>query len=263
MIPDLLNDLGRVAGSYSPITLREMKEIRLMDRDDKKYVATDSDILTLIEKAGDEYFMQELEGMIRISHYQTIYYDTLQNELFLMHQNGKKSREKIRERHYVDSSLAFCEIKRKNNHGRTSKSRIETSFGDAMNSIEIKEFVARNSNSDPTGLVHSLFNDFYRITLVNRRMTERVTIDFDISFRNLLNGVERELSGLGVIEIKKDGNTPSPISDILTDMRVHPARFSKFCIGCLITDKEMKRNNFKSDLIKMDKLTDYRYGYSN
>lgn len=263
MRSDIINDMERVAGIYSPITLREMKEIRLMDRDDKKYIATTSDILTLLEEAGEEYLMQELDGRIRISHYQTIYYDTPQNELFLMHQNGKKSREKIRERYYVDSSLAFCEVKKKNNHGRTSKSRIETPFGDSMKLNVIKEFVARNSNLDPTRLIHSLFNDFYRITLVNKRMTERVTIDFDISFRNFINGVERELSGLGVIEIKRDGNTPSPVSDILTDMRVHPARFSKFCIGCLITDKEMKRNNFKSDLIKMDKLTDYRYGYSN
>ncbi len=234
-----------------------------MDRDDKKYIATTSDIRTLLEKAGEEYLIQELDGRIRISHYRTIYYDTPHNDLFMMHQNGKKNREKIRERCYVDSSLAFCEVKKKNNHGRTSKSRIETPFGDSMRLNEIREFVARNSGLDPDKLVVSLFNDFHRITLVNRRMTERVTIDFDISFRNFLNGVERELSGLGVIEIKRDGNTQSPISDILTDMRIHPARFSKFCVGFLITDKEMKRNNFKCDLIKMDKLTDYRYGYSN
>ncbi|MEA5004931.1 MAG: polyphosphate polymerase domain-containing protein [Rikenellaceae bacterium] len=259
----ILYDLESVTGIYRPISLKEMKDIRLMDRDDKKYIATASDIRILLEKAEDDYLMQELEGRIRISHYQTIYYDTPYNELFLMHQNGKKFREKIRERNYVDSSLAFCEVKRKNNHGRTSKNRIETSFGYAMKSSGIKEFVAKNSSLDPTRLVHSLFNDFYRITLVNKRMTERVTIDFDISFMNFLNGVERELSGLGVIEIKRDGNTPSPISDILKGMRVHPARFSKFCVGCLITNKEMKRNNFKSDLIKMDKLTDYRYGYSN
>lgn len=259
----MLNDIGEVVGIYRPITLREMKGIRLMERDDKKYIATDSDIRSLLEKARDGYLMQELEGVTRISHYQTIYYDTLHNDLFLMHQNGKKSREKIRERHYVDSSLAFCEVKRKNNHGRTSKCRIETPFGDAMKLSSIKDFVSQNSGLDPDRLRVSLFNDFYRITLVNRRMTERVTIDFDISFRNFLNGIERDLSGLGVIEIKRDGNTPSPISDILTDMRVHPARFSKFCIGCLITDRDMKRNNFKSDLIKMDKLTDYRYGYSN
>jgi len=262
MATKTIDEINGFIEKYSPISLDQMKGIRLMNRDDKKYIATTSDLMNLLYKAPEYYFIQEIDGGVRSAHYQTIYYDTPDNQIFLLHQNGKKTREKIRVRRYVDSSIAFCEIKRKNNHGRTSKTRIECPVEDVLSFRETYEFLGSNARFSPELLKLSLFNDFRRITLVNKQMTERVTIDFDIMFKSLKNGSERELCELAVVEIKRDGNTQSPISDMLLDMRIHPSRFSKYCIGSLLTNKELKHNNFKKDLMKMDKLTDYKYGYT-
>lgn len=42
--------------------------------------------------------------------------------MYRMHHCGKKVREKIRVRTYLDTNDTFLEIKNKNNHGRTKKS---------------------------------------------------------------------------------------------------------------------------------------------
>lgn len=44
--------------------------------------------------------------------------------MYRMHHCGKKVREKIRVRTYLDTNDTFLEIKNKNNHGRTKKKRI-------------------------------------------------------------------------------------------------------------------------------------------
>jgi hypothetical protein len=254
-------EIVKVISTFSPISLDQMKDIRLMNRDDKKYIAKTSDIVELLKNASNDYYVQEING-VRIGHYETIYYDTPDNNLFLMHQDGKKNREKIRVRSYIDSSLAFCEIKKKNNHGRTSKTRIKSTDENTLNSPSIAQFIESNAIYKPYQLITSLFNNFRRITLVNKGKTERVTIDFDVVFKNPVNGFTRELRDIAIIEIKKDGNAESPIVGLLLEMRIHTSNFSKYCIGSLLVKQDIKRNNFKKDLMKIDKLTNYKYGFT-
>ena len=81
--------------------------------------------------------------------------------------------------------------------------------------------------------------------------TERLTIDTDICFRNLVNGNYAALPRLAVVELKRDGRTSSPIRDILSRLHVHPAGFSKYCMGCVLTDENLKQNRFKPKVRKM------------
>ncbi len=102
-----------------------------------------------------------------------------------------------------------------------------------------------------------LKNNFYRITLVNKEKTERLTIDIRINFSNCITGVENTLSDLCIIEIKQDGNTYSPFKDYLANLRIQKKRISKYCLGMVLTDSLLKVNNFKSKFIYINKVLKY------
>lgn len=45
--------------------------------------------------------------------------------MFRQHETGRKPRQKVRVRTYLNSNTTFLEIKKKDNHGKTAKSRVE------------------------------------------------------------------------------------------------------------------------------------------
>jgi hypothetical protein len=106
-----------------PISLAEMKDIKLMNRIDKKYLATIEQLQQLLVLAQGKYMVQQIEGK-RYNRYHTIYLDTPDEEMYTMHHNGRLVRQKIRVRTYLDSGDTFLEVKNKNNHGRTKKKRM-------------------------------------------------------------------------------------------------------------------------------------------
>ena len=117
---------------YEPITLDEMKDIRLMNRIDTKFVTTVPVLKRLLDIARDDYFVQETGGL-RISPYYTMYFDTDDCAMYNRHEVGHLSRQKIRIRSYVDAGLNFLEVKTKNNHGRTKKKRMAMEQFDPLN----------------------------------------------------------------------------------------------------------------------------------
>jgi hypothetical protein len=58
-----------------PISLSEMSEIKLMNRIDKKYLATIDQLKQLLVMAQGKYMVQQIEGK-RYNRYHTIYLDT-------------------------------------------------------------------------------------------------------------------------------------------------------------------------------------------
>ena len=97
-------------------------------------------------------------------------------------------------------------------------------------------------------------NNFRRITLVNKAKTERLTIDSELKFHNLQTGRDRDLTGLVIIELKRDGLQPSPILGMLRDLRIKPCGFSKYCMGSALTNPDLKRNNFKERLRMVERF---------
>lgn len=90
---------------------------------------------------------------------------------------------------------------------------------------------------DPETLIEQIENRFDRITLVNKAKTERLTIDTNLRFNNIATGEQLSMDGIVIIELKRDGNLPSPILGKLCDLRIHPHGFSKYCIGSALTNK--------------------------
>ncbi len=236
--------------NFAPISLEEMSSIRLMNRMDTKYVLSLENLERLLQLAVHDYRMQEVNEERKID-YHTIYFDTPEQSMYLAHQCGHAVREKIRVRTYVSSALTFLEVKNKNNKGRTDKKRIRVTSADTLAEEGGNEFLRQYAWYELEQIAPKLENRFQRITLVNKAQTERLTIDSHISFHNLRNGNKTALERLAVVELKRDGRTYSPIRRILQELHVHPSGFSKYCIGCVLTDASLRHNRFKPRIGKI------------
>jgi hypothetical protein len=238
------------------ITLGEMGNIRLMDRIDSKYAAPASLLPQLLEEMLLSFRVQVSNGA-RVAPYCTQYLDTPDLKMFLMHQNGKLNRQKIRIRSYVDSNLSFLEVKNKSNKGRTSKKRVPVGLSSLYSIRELKEetqFLEENALFDIRILEPALANNFQRMTFVNNKATERITIDTHLFFLNHRTGNTQSLDKLMIIELKQDGWQRSDFRDILNRFRIKKTAFSKYCMGTVLTDSSVKYNRFKSKLITINKL---------
>jgi hypothetical protein len=259
----MTSEIVAILEKMQAISLDEMESIRLMDRIDSKFVAPVSLLPTLLEEMFP-YFRVQIINDKRIAPYCTQYFDTPNLEMFVMHQNRKLNRQKIRIRSYTDSNLSFLEVKNKNNKGRTSKIRVPIQQSH-LNSIDElddeKQFLEKNSHFNSDNLVPVLGNNFNRITLVNNRKTERITIDVDLSFTNYKTENEKSLDKLMILELKQDGWKHSDFRDILNRMRIKKISFSKYCIGTFLTNPkintanpEIKYNRFKKKIRTINKL---------
>ncbi len=252
----MLTNNHQILDRFAPISLEEMSSIRLMNRTDCKYLANEKQLESLLQMASGEYMIQSIDGL-RVAEYRTLYLDDRDNIMYLNHHNGRLTRQKVRIRTYVDTQDNFFEIKLKNNHGRTKKKRIHLTGADTYRQDGAGEFLSEHTMLPLTldDLKPKLSNHFKRITLVNNAKTERLTIDRELSFRNEETGICRDMENLVIIEVKRDGNTYSPIQDLLRQVRIFPSGFSKYCIGMALTCPGIKRNMFNERIRKIEKLT--------
>lgn len=252
----MLTDCAHILDSFAPISLDEMSSIRLMNRIDTKYLASEDQLKQLLLMAQGEYMVQSING-VRQSEYSTQYLDDRFNTMYLNHHNGRLTRQKVRIRTYVDTGDYFFEIKLKNNHGRTKKKRIHLTGADTYVQDGAAQFLEEHAMlSIPlSDLNPKVANHFKRITLVNNAKTERLTIDRELSFHNNETGLDKSMDRLVVIEVKRDGNTYSPIQDLLREVRIFPCGFSKYCIGMALTTPGIKRNLFNDRIRKIEKIT--------
>lgn len=240
------------------LSLEEIRSVRLMNRTDTKYVAHRDALAPLLDEAlRCGYAVQYTDGST-VGAYDTTYYDTPDHEMYLLHHNRHLARQKVRCRTYVGSQLSFLEIKNKNNKGRTRKIRIpieEPSPLKMQDDPRTGEFLRTHTPYSWERLQPALRTRFDRITLVNGEKTERLTIDTALRFDNCRNGRSETLPHLLIIELKQDSLCPSLMRRILLEMRIHPFKLSKYCIGTALTDPLIKANRFKRKIHLIRKLS--------
>ena len=238
--------------TFAPISLEQMSSVKLMNRTDTKFVTTQKQLQQLLAMALKDYYIQEIDGE-RNPEYDTTYFDTRNFDMYCQHQYNHANRQKIRFRTYCISGLQFMEVKTKNNHGRTKKKRIEVSDMN-VNESQKRDFLSQTLHYSVDSLQPALNNHFRRITLVNKAKTERLTIDSQLSFHNLVNDEYKDMGNLVVIELKRDGRVPSPVLQMLRQLHIHPHSFSKYCMGSALTNPQLPCNRFKSKLIEIKKI---------
>jgi len=102
-----------------------------------------------------------------------------------------------------------------------------------------------------------LENSFNRITLVSSDQTERITLDYNLWFSNLLTDHSIEIPGISIAEIKYGSHlTGSPFHAALRRRKVVPRRFSKYCIGMAMLNPELKQNLFKEKVRYVKKINE-------
>ena len=237
--------------NFDKTTLAEMNSVSLMKRVDTKFILKESQLLEVLSKLYDDYKILQIDQE-RLMKYSTLYFDSENKKCFKDHHNGKLNRYKIRMRKYLVSDICFLEIKKKNNLGITNKIRRQIKDFETNLTSESKDFITK-SNINNLLLEPSLYNNFSRMTFVNKSEAERLTIDVDLSFS--FGAKEKKFDKLVVIEIKQEGKRlNTTINRVLKSMSILPTNFSKYCIGISNTLDNIKSNRFKEINLKINKL---------
>ncbi len=238
-----------------------MDEAKLMNRIDRKYWFHVSQLDDFLTCAAPFYEILEINGQ-RLMEYQTTYFDTPQNKLYLLHHNQKLNRFKIRRRNYGSTGSGFFELKKKTNKKRTVKFRIETDINIQQISHEENEFLKeyfllRNEDLQP-----ALCVQFKRLTLVHKAKNDRCTIDLSPKFSNKHG--EITLENLAIFELKRGRNLNlSPMISILRKLQIKHCGLSKYCTGRALLEPGLKQNAFKSRLRYLKNLHENDFNYAN
>ena len=244
--------IERLLAAFDPISLPEMDAVALLDRVDTKYVLREEQLYAVLQQLTGAYRVLDIKHT-RLNHYHTLYFDTPDLTLYRQHHNGWGSRYKVRERKYVESDLAFFEVKRRTNQDRTVKSRFQ------IPDIEMAIDRLAGENGEPvpamdvTGLEPALWNEIQRITLVSKRSPERLTLDLNLRFA--WGGAYEALPGIAIAEVKQEqASQPSEFVQQMRRLGIRPTSFSKYCVGICMLYDGVKTNNFKSRLRLVNKL---------
>ncbi|WP_273566816.1 VTC domain-containing protein [Maribacter halichondriae] len=245
-------EIVRSLHNFSPISLEDMDNVSLLKRTDTKFMLHRNQLLQIFEAIQDSYNVLEIEGS-RISSYQSLYYDTKENLFYKSHHNGKIRRAKIRKRRYKESGLTFLEVKKKDGKGNTNKFRSQIPDFDAELCVDSQQFLSETIPMEQC-ISPTLKNTFKRITLVSKSAKERVTIDFNLKFKNEKR--KKSFKRLVIIEVKQERlDRSSPIIVLLKSIGNTPERISKYCLGMVSLYKDLKYNIFKKKILRINKLT--------
>jgi len=240
--------------SFTQISLDEMNNVRLMNRTDTKYVMSPDRIPGLLVKMNGNYRILEISGK-RAFLYHTTYLDTPDYLFFNQHITGKLSRNKVRFRKYETTGNTFIEVKMKTNKNRTVKWRMESSLAaDGTYDHDTNEFIEKHIRHRPLILKPVLVSLFTRVTFVGVQTSERITLDYNISYSGP-DGKKGSLPAVAVLEVKKNRFCDrSVITGILKESSFYPSGFSKYCIGHAVLNEHLRTNMLKPKLLMINKI---------
>ncbi len=238
--------------NFDPISLSQMAGVALLDRMDTKYVMSEQKLHQALTTLTGDYWVLDIQS-VRLNQYRTLYFDTGDFMLYHRHHAGGRNRYKVRSREYVDSHLSFLEIKFKANNTRTVKTRLQTPAFLTQFSADTYPFMDANFPFAAEHLEPKLWNEYVRVTLVNKHAQERLTLDLNLRFFNEKQSVA--LPGVAIAEVKQAGHNPhSVFFQQMRAMNLRPMGFSKYCMGVTMLYPEVKANNFKPKLRRVTQL---------
>lgn len=244
--------ITQILATYSSISFESLSKLKLFNRVDRKFVFSLRDFNAILKKLADDYFVVTVNGAL-MSNYKTQYFDTSDFSMYTQHHNGKLNRYKVRLRSYVDSDSHFFELKFKDNSGRTHKSRIAIDGHLMQNDEKVINFLDQNSPFKISHLLPSLMVDYHRITLVNKQMTERLTLDINLKF-SIDNDHSVFYDNIVIAELKQGRSSVSPFIDTMNDLRVKKLSLSKYLLGMASLNKIIKTNNYKDKIRYVEKF---------
>ena len=247
------NDLTRsteTINSFDSLTLEELDKVKLLNRVDSKYVIHIKDFPMILGEIQSDYKVLEIESK-RIHRYESLYFDTVDFDLYKYHHNDKQDRFKVRYRKYLDTGLCYFEIKYKEKGNRTNKIRAKRiDISTTLSEADIK--MIEHDLIKGEMLQEKVWVYFDRITIANNNFRERVTLDLNIRFDN--KKTVKSFPELVVCEIKQEKSSyTSSVIKACTKRHYEQTGFSKYSTAIAMMEA-VKNNNFKPNFIKINKL---------
>lgn len=246
-----MSNLSKIVGGFSPISLDEMDDVKLMSRTDTKFAFKANKLPLLLEKLLPFYRVLAIDGEL-IHDYKSLYYDTDDRKFFLDHHNGRVNRNKIRFREYVGSKLTFLEIKLKNNKGKTIKKRMKVDKITKDLSEKQQKYIQKIIGK-PMDVSAKQWINFSRITFVHKTQKERLTMDVNLTYKN--DEGSGDMNHIVIAEVKQERmSRSSDFMRIAKEMHILPIRISKYCMTTLALNPKLKQNRFKEKVLFINKL---------
>jgi hypothetical protein len=246
-----MTQLTSILDAFDTVTLDEIESLKLFDRTEKKFIFNHACLPEILGYLSSYYKILEINNSL-CNIYENMYFDTDDLEMYRDHHNGKSNRLKVRFRNYVNTNTSFFEIKRKNNKGRTQKSRIEIDNSVATFDQTSKMLLVSKTVYKPELLHPSLEVDYKRITLISKTNPERVTIDLDLHF--LLDKEGYNYDNLVIAELKQPRSSYSVFNEVMHNLHIKPLSISKYCLGIATLNTSVKSNNFKKRIQYVNKI---------
>ena len=255
------DEINHQLNSASKHCLADLSGSSLMDRVDSKFLLPTEQLLQVLNSCINYYSVLEIEDK-SIFHYRNIYFDNNELKFYNQHHNRKLNRNKVRHRNYSDSDISYLEVKFKNNKGRTIKTRMSADNDPSIALDSGYAFLKQQGIAAPEHLRPSQLCTYNRISLANNQLSERITIDLNLSFTNQMGSKPRatehnkafKLSNYIIAELKQDKlNRHSPFFQLMRELAIRPQGFSKYCMGVSLSNKQVKSNRFKSNILKLHK----------
>ena len=218
-----------------------------------------NDLANFLPKLYEEYSVLSIDN-IEVFSYESLYFDTPNFDLYKFHHRGKLNRFKFRIRKYVESNLMFFEVKFKNNKGRTKKSRFVKVENEFNLTNQTNEFLQSHSSFENAKLEEKIWINYRRITLVNKNIAERVTLDLNLTF---INGDKNiTLNNIIVAEVKQEKSSSSSFVNLMHRHHIREGAISKYCLGICHIYKHLIFNNFKPFLLRIKKFKENKIIYA-
>jgi len=262
--PGMTASYAAALASLSPVTLEELTcRAERLTRVDRKYLVPRRELAELVLSLGGRAQVLEIDGR-REFGYRSVYLDT--EELTCFHAAGRSRRRrfKVRTRTYVDSGLAFLEVKTTGPRGTTVKQRIPLTgteeapldrAGAGFVGSRLRE--AGVGDADVDRLSARLVTAYRRSTLLLQGTPgaagdegDRLTIDTDLAWTSL-GQRPRDLDrpSLAVVETKA-GSTPTEVDRLLWARGRRPVRMSKYGTGMAAISPDLPRMKWHRTLAR-------------
>jgi len=252
--------LNRLSG-FSAMSLTELNATAsYLKRIDRKFLMTEEKFLEILGDLSNDFKALEIWDK-RVFLYDNVYMDTDDYLFYNQHQNRVPSRTKVRTRHYTDAGdLAFFEYKQKED-GVTKKFRYQFPASEHGTMTKWKkrffEWVFQSLYSDKAPEISPAMRTKYnRLTLVSVTGEERLTIDFNISVKDLRNEKAKniKLDNLVIIESKSLSDNCKSL-DIIKWYGVKQAgSCSKYSLWVIYSGLAEKWTKFEKTMKKIKKI---------
>jgi hypothetical protein len=252
-----MNQLENNLNCFQGLSLEELEDVKLLKRFDTKFVFHKDKLPFVFDYLYGKYGILEINKN-RTFKYESLYYDTDDYLFYHQHHNKRLNRYKIRCRRYIESDQCFFEIKFKSNKNKTLKTRLrlEDRVINSTLSENKKEFVRTNiSNGFRDILAETikpkLWVEFDRITLANQASKVRFTFDSNLTYTDTKSR-RYKLGDLVIAELKSETISMDPsFLQHLKSLKIFPTTFSKYCMGIVMANNNIKANRFKRTLLKL------------